>query len=33
MQIGAAVNLEVDIVGKYVERMMKGYNASVTSLA
>lgn len=33
VQIGAAVNLEVDIVGKYVERMMKGYNASVTSLA
>lgn len=32
-KIGAAVNLEVDIVGKYVERMMKGYNASATSLA
>lgn len=32
MQVGGKVNLEVDILGKYVERMLDGYRSTVAAL-
>lgn len=29
LQVGGKVNLEVDILGKYVERMLQGYKTTV----